>query len=57
MPNNNAHYLSVVYAKGEKLFEKLENLLDKFRSWTAIGYLDIEKVEEKVGYNLNYTIV
>ncbi|KAL4440929.1 hypothetical protein ABPG74_009342 [Tetrahymena malaccensis] len=48
MPKNNAQYLSVVYAKAEKLFEKLQNLLEKFRNWTVIGYLDSDKVEEKL---------
>lgn len=48
MPRQNAQYLQVVYAKAEKLFAKLQSLLEQFRPWTAIGYLDIEKVEEKV---------
>jgi len=48
MPKQNSGYLAVVYAKGERLFEKLEKLLETFSSWTAIGYIDVDKIEEKV---------
>ena len=43
MPERNASYLAVVYAKGEQLFHKLEELLETFRPWTALGYLEFEK--------------
>lgn len=48
MPKQNSGYLAVVYAKGVKLFGKLEKLLEDFSSWTAIGFLDVDRIEEKV---------
>jgi hypothetical protein len=41
-------FLGVVYLKAEKLFEKLNNLLDSLRPWTAICYIDVNNLEEKV---------
>ncbi|EGR34149.1 hypothetical protein IMG5_022750, partial [Ichthyophthirius multifiliis] len=48
LTKQNMQYLAVVYSKGEQLFEKLQKLVQSLRPWTAICYLDVQKLEEKL---------
>lgn len=40
--------MGVVYVKGEKLFEKLLKVLDQFKVWLAIGFLDFDTLKGKM---------
>ncbi len=44
----NSHFLAVVYQKAEDLFEKLEKLLETFKPWTLLGYIDIDTFQNKL---------
>lgn len=48
MAERNSQYIGVVYVKGEKLFQKLEQFLDQFKVWLAIGFLDFEAVKDQI---------
>lgn len=47
IPNKNSESLHAVYAKAEELFARLDNMLNTFLPWTALGYFDLETYIEE----------
>lgn len=47
IPSKNAESLMIVYKKAEELFTRLENMVNTFLPWTALGYFDMETYIEE----------
>ena len=47
IPNKNAKSLLSVYGKANEVFGRLENMVNTFQPWTALGFFDLEQhIEE-----------
>lgn len=47
IPNRNSESLLAVYAKADEVFARLDNMINTFIPWTALGYFDLETYIEE----------